>query len=109
MRSFINIYFLALFLFQSYSALSQKLNATIESDSILIGKELSYKIDVNLEKKQAIIFPDSASFVPFELLSETKVDTIQSNNGFIFSKSYAITSFEAVSYTHLTLPTKDRV
>lgn len=98
MRSFINIYFLALFLFQSHSALSQKLNATIESDSILIGKELFYKIDVNLEKKQAIIFPDSASFVPFELLSETKVDTIQSNNGFIFSKSYAITSFDEGEY-----------
>ena len=98
MRSFINIYFLALFLFQSHSALSQKLNATIGSDSILIGKELFYKIDVNLEKKQAIIFPDSASFVPFELLSETKVDTIQSNNGFIFSKSYAITSFDEGEY-----------
>ena len=98
MRSFINIYFLALFLFQSHSALSQKLNATIESDSVLIGKELFYKIDVNLEKKQAIIFPDSASFVPFELLSETKVDTIQSNNGFIFSKSYAITSFDEGEY-----------
>ena len=98
MRSFINIYFLALFLFQSHSALSQKLNATIESDSILIGKELFYKIDVNLEKKQAIIFPDSASFVPFELLSETKVDTIQSNNGFIFSKSYTITSFDEGEY-----------
>ena len=98
MRSFINIYFLALFLFQSHSALSQKLNATIGSDSILIGKELFYKIDVNLEKKQAIIFPDSASFVPFELLSETKVDTIQSNNGFIFSKSYTITSFDEGEY-----------
>ena len=98
MRSFINIYFLALFLFQSHSALSQKLNATIESDSILIGKELFYKIDVNLEKKQAIIFPDSASFVPFELLSETKVDTIQSNNGFIFSKSFTITSFDEGEY-----------
>ena len=36
--------------------------------------------------------------MPFELLSETKVDTIQSNNGFIFSKSYAITSFDEGEY-----------
>ena len=94
MKTLINIYFLAFAFFLNQSIQSQKLSATIESDSILIGNELLYKIDINLNEKQSIVFPDSTSFVPFELISETKVDTLENNEGFIFSKKYGITSFD---------------
>ncbi len=73
---------------------SQSVNASIESDSILIGKKLNYTIDIDLEKVENIIFPDSISFVPFELISESKVDTIKQNSGFRLSKKYGIISFE---------------
>ena len=94
MKTLINIYFLAFAFFLNQSIQSQKLSATIETDSILIGNELLYKIDINLDEKQSIVFPDSTSFVPFELISETKVDTLENNEGFIFSKKYGITSFD---------------
>ena len=94
MKLIINI-FISCFVFsQSITINSQSVNATIESDSILIGKELSYIIDINSEKVENIIFPDSTSFVPFELISETKVDTIKKESGFLFSKKYGITSFD---------------
>ena len=73
---------------------SQSVNASIESDSILIGKKLNYTIDIDLEKVENIIFPDSISFAPFELISESKVDTIKQNSGFRLSKKYGIISFE---------------
>ena len=44
MRGILNMYFFAFVFFQSYLVQSQKLNTSIESDSILIGKELFYKI-----------------------------------------------------------------
>ena len=49
MKTLINIYFLAFVFFLNQSIQSQKLSATIESDSILIGNELLYKIDINLD------------------------------------------------------------
>ena len=61
MKTLINIYFLAFAFFLNQSIQSQKLSATIESDSILIGNELLYKIDINLDEKQSIVFPDSTS------------------------------------------------
>ena len=61
----------------SISIKSQNVTANIESDSILIGKELLYTIDIDMEKAENIIFPDSTSFIPFELISETKVDTTE--------------------------------
>ena len=82
----------------SISIKSQNVTANIESDSILIGKELFYTIDIDMEKAENIIFPDSTSFVPFELISETKVDTTVIENGLRFSKKYGIISFDEGDY-----------
>ena len=73
MKTLINIYFFAFAFFLNQSIQSQKLSATIESDSILIGNELLYKIDINLDEKQSIVFPDSTSFIPFELSMISKM------------------------------------
>ena len=82
----------------SISIKSQNVTANIESDSILIGKELFYTIDIDMEKAENIIFPDSTSFIPFELISETKVDTTEIENGLRFSKKYGIISFDEGDY-----------
>ena len=94
MKLFLNIFIFCIVFLQSITTNSQSVTASVESDSILIGKELNYTIDVNVEKAENIIFPDSTSFIPFELISETKVDTLKQDNGFRFSKKYGITSFD---------------
>ena len=94
MKLILNIFIFCTVFLQSITINSQSVNAYVESDSILIGKELNYTIDVNAEKVENIIFPDSTSFVPFELISETKVDTIKQDDGFRLSKKYGITSFD---------------
>ncbi len=94
MKLILNIFIFCIVFLQSIIINSQSVNAYVESDSILIGKELNYTIDVNAEKVENIIFPDSTSFVPFELISVTKVDTIKQDDGFRFSKKYGITSFD---------------
>ena len=98
MKLFLNILIICFVSLQSITINSQSVTATVESDSILIGKELSYIIDVKSEKVENIIFPDSTSFTPFELISETKIDTLKREDGFSFSKKYGITSFDEGDY-----------
>ena len=98
MKLFPNILIICFVYLQSITTNSQSVTASVESDSILIGKELSYTIDVSLEKSENIIFPDSTSFIPFELISETSIDTTKQENGYIFSKKYEITSFDEGEY-----------
>ena len=98
MKLFLNILIICFVSLQSITTNSQSVTATVESDSILIGKELSYIIDVKSEKVENIIFPDSTSFTPFELISETKIDTLKREDGFSFSKKYGITSFDEGDY-----------
>ena len=94
MRVLLNILIICFVVLQSITTNSQNVTAYIESDSILIGKELSYTIEVKSEKAENIIFPDSTSFIPFELISETQVDTIIQDEEFRFSKKYGIISFD---------------
>ena len=98
MKLFLNILIICFVSLQSITINSQSVTATVESDSILIGKELSYIIDIKSEKVENIIFPDSTSFTPFELISETKIDTLKREDGFSFSKKYGITSFDEGDY-----------
>ena len=98
MKLFLNILIICFVSLQTITTNSQSVTATVESDSILIGKELSYIIDVKSEKVENIIFPDSTSFTPFELISETKIDTLKREDGFSFSKKYGITSFDEGDY-----------
>jgi len=98
MKLFLNILIICFVYLQSITTNSQSVTASVESDSILIGKELSYTINVSLEKSENIIFPDSTSFIPFELISETSIDTTKQENGYIFSKKYEITSFDEGEY-----------
>ena len=98
MKLFLNILIICFVYLQSITTNSQSVTASVESDSILIGKELNYTIDVNLEKSENIIFPDSTSFIPFELISETSIDTTKQENGYILSKKYEITSFDEGEY-----------
>ena len=94
MRVLLNTLIICFVLLQSIITNSQTVTASIESDSILIGKELSYTIEVKSEKGENIVFPDSTSFIPFELISESQVDTIIQEEEYRFSKKYAIISFD---------------
>ena len=98
MKLFLNLLIICIVFLQSITFSSQSITASVESDSTLIGKELIYTIDVNSEKFENIIFPDSTSFVPFELISESQIDTIKVEEGFLFSKKYGIISFEEGEY-----------
>jgi hypothetical protein len=94
MRVLLNVLIICFVALQSIITNSQTVTASIESDSILIAKELNYTIEVKSEKEENIIFPDSTSFIPFELISETQVDTIIEEEEFSFSKKYGIISFD---------------
>ena len=94
MKLFLNIFIFCIVFLQSITINSQNVTTSVESDSILIGKELSYTIEVKSEKAENIIFPDSTSFIPFELISETQVDTITQEEEYRFSKKYGIISFD---------------
>ena len=80
------------------SMISQDLVTSIDSTSIFIGEEITYKLEVHSDSLNLIKFPESKSFIPMEVLKTYDSDTITSNEKYIISKKYALTNFDAGSY-----------
>ena len=80
------------------SMISQDLVTSIDSTSIFIGEEITYKLEVHSDTLDLIKFPESKSFIPMEVLKTYDSDTITSNEKYIISKIYALTNFDAGSY-----------
>ena len=80
------------------SMMSQKLVTSIDSTSIFIGEEITYKLEVHSDTLSLIKFPESKSFIPMEVLKTYDSDTIISNEKYIISKKYGLTNFDAGSY-----------
>ena len=80
------------------SMISQELVTSIDSTSIFIGEEITYKLEVHSDTLNLIKFPESKSFIPMEVLKTYDSDTITSNEKYIISKKYALTNFDAGSY-----------
>ena len=68
------------------SMMSQKLITSIDSTSIFVGEEITYKLEVHSDILAQTIFPESKSFVPMEVLKTYDSDTITSNEKYIISK-----------------------
>ena len=80
------------------SMISQELVTSIDSTSIFIGEEITYKLEVHSDILAQTIFPESKSFVPMEVLKTYDSDTTTSNEKYIISKKYALTNFDAGNY-----------
>ncbi len=94
-RGMLLISFLLLFAKMSYAQVS----ATVDSTSIKIGEEIRYKVQVEADSTQIIVFPEGQTFTPLEVIESYKIDTARNGNRFGLVKEYALTQFDSGQYT----------
>ncbi len=88
-------FFLVFVGFQSVAQVA----ASIDSTSIQIGQEIRYKMQVETDSTQIVIFPEGQTFSPLEVIESYKTDTTKSGNRFNLIKEYALTQFDSGYYT----------
>lgn len=77
---------------------AQEVSSYVDTTSIRIGEQITYKINVKADSLEDIDFPKAKNFAPFELINEFKVDTNYLNKKFIISKKFALTYFDSGAY-----------
>lgn len=92
------IIILILATFASHGAFAQ-VSATIDSTSIRIGDELRYKMKVEADSTQIVVFPEGKTFTPLEVIESYKIDTAKNGNKLGLTKEYALTQFDSGHYT----------
>jgi hypothetical protein len=92
--------FVLSFFFVLYSLFSfSQVTSSIDSTSIKIGEQITYKIEVETDSTELVIFPEGQTFLPLEVIESYKVDTTKLNDKFNLIKKYGLTQFDSGVYT----------
>jgi len=86
-------------LWYSVGASAQKIDAQIDSLSIKIGQELSYKIEVEVDTSSLVVFPEGQTFLPLEMIESYQVIATKLKDRFKLVKEYGLTQFDSGTYT----------
>jgi len=83
----------------SISVNAQKIATSIDSLSIKIGQELTYKIEVEVDTTSLVVFPEGQTFQPLEMIESYQVEATKMNDRFRLIKKYGLTQFDSGTYT----------
>lgn len=78
---------------------AQQVNASIDRDSVKIGEQILYKIEVETREGDRVVFPQGQSFIPLEVIDSTVVDTFKTKTSFKLQKLFPLTQFDSGAYT----------
>lgn len=91
-------YLSVIFFLFSFLSFSQ-VTASIDSTSIKIGEQITYRIEVEADTSDLVVLPEGQSFMPLEVIEFYKTDTIKGKDRFKYIKEYALTQFDSGAYT----------
>ncbi|MDQ7917140.1 DUF4381 domain-containing protein [Mesonia sp. MT50] len=79
--------------------LAQEVSSGIDSTSIQIGAQIKYKIQVETDTTNLVVFPEGQTFMPLENVGASAIDTTINKNKFKLLREYALTQFDSGTYT----------
>lgn len=75
-----------------------QVKTTIDSTSIKIGAQITYKIEVETDTLNSVIFPVGQTFLPLEMIESYKTDTTKLDAKYKLIKKYGLTQFDSGRY-----------
>src|SRR5690606_16579559 len=75
------------------------IEASIDTAQIKIGDQVLYKITVETNASNLVVFPEGERFNPMEVVESLAADTSRLEDRFRLVKEYSLTQFDSGSYT----------
>jgi hypothetical protein len=76
-----------------------QVTSSIDTTKIRIGEQITFKVFVESDSTDLVVFPEGQTFMPLEMIASFKIDTTKNNNKFQLIKEYALTQFDSGAYT----------
>ena len=80
-------------------SLSAQVTTSIDSTAIKIGEQIIYKIEVESDTTDFVVFPEGQTFQPLEMIESFKIDTTKKDAKYYLIKKYGLTQFDSGKYT----------
>ena len=92
-----NLLFMFFFVLSFFS--TAQVSTEVDTMSIRIGEQISYKIKVETDSTKLVVFPEGQTFLPMELVEALTIDTSKTENKFRLLREYKLTQFDSGNYT----------
>lgn len=79
-------------------ALNAQVKSSIETNSIRIGEQITYKIEVEADTTKLVVFPEGQSFGALEMIETYQIDTTKNNEKYNLVRRYGLTQFDSGYY-----------
>ncbi|QRM88586.1 hypothetical protein FG167_04875 [Lacinutrix sp. WUR7] len=79
--------------------LAAQVTATIDSTSIKIGEQITYKVQVETDTTNVVVFPEGQTFLPLEMIQSYAIDTTKEDAKYKLIKKYGLTQFDSGAFT----------
>ncbi len=79
--------------------LTAQVKTSIDSTSVKIGEQITYKIEVEVDTTSFVVFPEGQTFLPLEMIESYTIDTTKKDAKYNLIKKYGLTQFDSGTYT----------
>lgn len=90
---------LSIFFFLCSFASFSQVKSSIDSTKIKIGEQIIYKIEIETNPNNLVVFPEGQTFMPLEMVDSYPIDTIKNKDKYNLIKKYGLTQFDSGTYT----------
>jgi hypothetical protein len=80
-------------------SLNAQVKMSIDSTSIKIGEQITYKVEVEIDTTSFVVFPEGQTFLPLEMIESYTIDTTKKGDKYNLIKKYGLTQFDSGTYT----------
>ena len=77
---------------------SPRISTEIDTTFIKIGEQVQWKVTVDIESTDFVIFPEGQTFSPLETVEAFATDTTRNKDRLTLQKIYALTQFDSGAY-----------
>ncbi|VXB40061.1 hypothetical protein [Maribacter litoralis] len=75
-----------------------KITTEVDTTFIKIGEQVQWKVTVNIDSTDFVIFPEGQTFSPLETVEAFATDTTRNKDRLTLQKIYALTQFDSGAY-----------
>ena len=75
-----------------------EITTAVDSTQIKIGEQINLHLQVKADSLSMVEFPPKPLFLPFEILEESPIDTLRSQQHYLYTKRYALIQFDSGGY-----------
>ncbi|MEP2278485.1 MAG: hypothetical protein ABJI11_03585, partial [Maribacter sp.] len=87
-----------LFIFELSAQERPKITTEVDTTFIKIGEQVQWKITVDIDSTDFVIFPEGQTFSPLETVEAFATDTTRKKDRLTLQKIYALTQFDSGAY-----------